>query len=115
MCDAVRMKIDVVHVVDGTPRIVADAKYKLESDSGRYPNADHYQMFSYCTAIDLRVGWLVYAQGSHGVRERDVRNSAVLIVEYPLDLDAPPAGLLAQVAQLAARAWADTDQERPEE
>jgi hypothetical protein len=48
----------------------------------------------------------VYAQGSHGDRERGVHNSDVRIVEYPLDLEASPTDLLSQVARLADRAWA---------
>jgi 5-methylcytosine-specific restriction enzyme subunit McrC len=42
---------------------VADAKYKLEYSAGRYPNADHYQMLAYCTALEVPIAWLVYAQG----------------------------------------------------
>ena len=98
---SVRMYVDVVHVVDGHPQIVADAKYKLEATSGRYPNADQYQMLAYCTALDKPVGWLVYAQGTGRAVERRIRNSPVSIVEYPLDLAAPPAQLLEQVTHLA--------------
>ena len=101
---AVRMKVDVVHVVDGRPRIVADAKYKLESHSG-YPNADHYQMVAYCTALAVSTGWLVYAQGSGGATRRRVVNTEIDIVEYPLDLASSPKELLAQVAELGAEAW----------
>lgn len=101
----VTMKVDVVHTVDGCPRIIADAKYKLESASGRYPNADHYQMLAYCTALRVPVGWLVYASGLGGPITRHVRETDVEIVEYPLHLDAAPGELLEQVAELAARAW----------
>jgi 5-methylcytosine-specific restriction enzyme subunit McrC len=101
----VRMKVDVVHLVDGAPRIVADAKYKLESGSGRYPNADHYQMLAYCTALQVPVAWLVYASGSHGPVTRRVRNTDISIVEYPLDLSASPADLLGQIGVLTEEAW----------
>ncbi|MGD9525454.1 MAG: McrC family protein [Dehalococcoidia bacterium] len=103
--DAVRMKVDVVHLVDGEPRIVADAKYKLESAAGTYPNADQYQVLAYCTALQVPVGWLVYAAGSRGAVTRQVRNTGISIVECPLDLSAPPVGLLEQVAALAHDAW----------
>jgi 5-methylcytosine-specific restriction enzyme subunit McrC len=104
--DTVRMKVDVVHLVDGVPRIIADAKYKLESSAGSYPNADQYQVLAYCTALQVPVGWLVYAEGSRGAVLRQVRNTGISIVEYPLDLSAPPLNLLEQVAALAAEAWA---------
>ena len=80
-------------------------KYKLESDSGGYPNADHYQMLAYCTALQVPVAWLVYASGSRGPTTRRVRNTEVHIVEYPLQLDVAPAALLEQVNDLAAAAW----------
>jgi 5-methylcytosine-specific restriction enzyme subunit McrC len=99
------MKVDVVHTVDGRPRIVADAKYKLESASGRYPNADHYQMLAYCTALRVPIGWLVYASGSQGTRSRHVRETGVEIIEYPLNLDVAPNELLEQMAELATGAW----------
>lgn len=103
--DTVHMKVDVVHLVDGEPRIVADAKYKLESSAGTYPNADQYQVLAYCTALQVPVGWLVYAEGSRGAVMRQVRNTGISIVEYPLDLAASPVALLEQVAILAAAAW----------
>lgn len=104
--DTVHMKVDVVHLVDGVPRIVADAKYKLESSAGSYPNADQYQVLAYCTALQVPVGWLVYAEGTRGAVMRQVRNTEISIVEYPLDLAASPLSMLEQVAALAADAWA---------
>ncbi|MER5389832.1 restriction endonuclease [Saccharopolyspora sp. NPDC002686] len=101
---AVRIHPDVVHVVGGVPRIVADAKYKLASPTGRHPNADHYQMLAYCTALGVDTAWLVYASGEDH-RPRRVVNSPITIIEHPLDLAAPPAELLQQVAQLAETAW----------
>ena len=103
--DTVRMKVDVVHLVDGVPRIVADAKYKLDSSPGSYPNADQYQVLAYCTALHVPVGWLVYAGGSRGAVLRQVRNTGISIVEYPLDLAASPLSLLEQIAALATDAW----------
>ncbi len=107
--DSIRMKVDVVHLVDGEPRIVADAKYKLESSAGGYPNADQYQVLAYCTALHVPVGWLVYAEGSRGAVMRRVRNTGISIVEYPLNLAASPLDLLEQVAALAAAAWSGGD------
>ena len=85
-----------------------DAKYKLASRGGGYPNADHYQMLAYCTALGVDVGWLAYAHGIRPITERAIQNSSVRIVEYPLDLSADPQALLNQVRRLADDAWAKT-------
>ena len=98
------MSIDIAHLVGGKPVIVLDAKYKVADSSGNYPNADHYQMLAYCTALGLDSAWLVYAQGSRGLVERHIRNTDTKVVEYPLDLGAP-RDLLTQVAELGRHAW----------
>ncbi len=103
--DAISMAVDVVHLVNQRPRLVLDAKYKAASPHGNYPNADHYQMLAYCTALRVPTAWLVYAGGGQP-RVRKVRFTDVEIVEYPLDLRAEPSDLLEQVNRLARRAWA---------
>lgn len=103
------MRIDIVHLVGGRPVIVFDAKYKVSESSGSYPNADHYQMLAYCTALGLHRAWLVYAQGSGGPLERRIRNTEISVVEYPLDLSASPNHLLDQVAALGHQAWASAE------
>ena len=100
------MNIDIAHLVGGKPVIVFDAKYKVADSSGSYPNADHYQMLAYCTALGLDNAWLVYAQGASGVVTRHIRNTTVSVVEYALDLKAQPSDLLARVAGLSHQAWA---------
>lgn len=102
------MRIDITHLVGGKPVIVFDAKYKVADGSGSYPNADHYQMLAYCTALKLRQAWLVYAQGRGDPKIRKVRNSDVRIVEYPLRLSDHPRGLLGQVRTLAVLAYGQT-------
>lgn len=99
---AIRMAVDLVHRDrEGRPVVVYDAKYKAASSSGEYPNADHYQMLAYCTALQVPVAWLVYAQGSGEVRARRIRNTEVTVMEYPLDLGAAPASVLQQIDSLA--------------
>jgi 5-methylcytosine-specific restriction enzyme subunit McrC len=100
------MYADVVHVVCGEPRIVFDAKYKAADPRGSYPNADHYQMLAYCTALQVPTAWLGYAGGGPPRRRRIV-NTDITVVEYPLDLSANPRELLAQIDLLAASAWQD--------
>jgi 5-methylcytosine-specific restriction enzyme subunit McrC len=107
--DRVQMYVDIVHSVDRVPAIVFDAKYKAASASGAYPNADHYQMLAYCTALAVPRAWLIYA-GAGVPRTRRISNSPVSIVEFPLDVSQPPSALLARVNALADasyREWAD--------
>jgi 5-methylcytosine-specific restriction enzyme subunit McrC len=100
----VRMNPDVVHVVDTRPVAVFDAKYKLEDASSGYPNADVYQMLAYCTALRLKRGWLVYAEGvNHG--ERRIRHTDIRVSPYPLDLSVPPSEILRQIDNLARLAF----------
>lgn len=98
---AIRMSIDVVHLLGGLPTVVYDAKYKAASSSGEYPNADHYQMLAYCTALQVSTAWLVYAQGLGHPRPRRIENTGITVVEYPLDLSVPPSEVLHQINQLA--------------
>lgn len=102
---AISTRIDVVHLVDGKPRFVVDAKYKRPSPNGNYPNADLYQVLAYCTSLRVERGWLVYPSGTGGVRARRVLNSPITITEYPLNLDVPPHELLEQIEELARSAW----------
>lgn len=102
--DRVRMFVDVVHSVRGQPAMIFDAKYKAASTGGTYPNADHYQMLAYCTALEVSRAWLVYA-GRGTARVRRVRNSDVTVVEFPLDLSQEPEALLLRVRELASRAY----------
>lgn len=101
---AIPMYVDIVHTVNRRPRLVLDAKYKAEGSSGRYPNADHYQMLAYCTALKVPTAWLVYAGGGKA-RVRRIRHTGIEVVEYPLDLRVEPRELLEQVDLLAREAW----------
>lgn len=98
------MRVDVVHTVNGRPEIVFDAKYTVGTASGS-PNAHHYQLLAYCTALQVPVGWLVYA-GQGRVREHRIVNTDITVVEYPLGLSGGPTELLTRVQQLAGSAWA---------
>ncbi|MDR6437049.1 5-methylcytosine-specific restriction enzyme subunit McrC [Paenarthrobacter nicotinovorans] len=102
--DRVRMYVDVVHSVGGRPAMIFDAKYKAASAGGAYPNADHYQMLAYCTALGVPRAWLVYA-GAGEPRVRRVLNTGVSVVEFPLDLSQEPEALLVRVRELAGHAY----------
>lgn len=110
---AIAMKVDVVHCDRaGRPHVVYDAKYKAANPSGEYPNADHYQMLAYCTALQVPVAWLVYAQGGAGWARRRIRHTGLTVMEYPLDLSQHPTLLLRQVADLARRSAGSTLERR---
>ncbi|MFF6809827.1 McrC family protein [Streptomyces sp. NPDC012403] len=99
----IRMKPDLVlHGPDRAPCAVADAKYKVERPGG-YPDADLYQMLAYCTALGLDEGHLVYAKGNADHAAHRVRHAGIVLHQHALDLDQDPAGLLADVAEVAAR------------
>ncbi|GAA0628444.1 McrBC 5-methylcytosine restriction system component [Sporichthya brevicatena] len=85
---------------DGRPQAVVDAKYKSESPSG-YPYADVYQLLAYCTALNVPVGHLVYAEGGSAPDDVVVRNVSVTIRRHALDLARPVPELLAQVTDIA--------------
>lgn len=101
---AIPMKVDIVHSVSRVPRLVFDAKYKAAGQGDRYPNADHYQMLAYCTALSVPTAWLVYAGGGEAHRRR-IRHTDIEVMEYPLDLRSEPAVLLRQIDRLVRRAW----------
>jgi 5-methylcytosine-specific restriction enzyme subunit McrC len=101
--ESIEIKPDVVHLRDGSPAAVFDAKYKLEGNTSGYPNADAYQMLSYCTALGLAQGWLVYAEGTR-TGSRQILNTKVEIVHFPLDLTSSPANLLSQIQHLVSSA-----------
>jgi len=94
------MYVDVVHTVRGRPAMIFDAKYKAASAGGACPNADHYQMLAYGTALGVPRAWLVYA-GVGKPRSRRVLNTGVSVAEFPLDLSQEPEALLAKVRKLA--------------
>jgi 5-methylcytosine-specific restriction enzyme subunit McrC len=97
----IAIRPDVVHLVDGRPVAVFDAKYKLEGDTGRFTNPEAYQMLAYCTALGVRTGWLVYAHGIGTSTPHRIRHTSIEISHYPLDLGLPPAEILTRIATLA--------------
>lgn len=105
----VKMYVDIVHSVNHVPALIFDAKYKAASASGAYPNADHYQMLAYCTALDVPKAWLVYA-GAGQARTRKVANTRVSLVEFPIDISQHPDALLRKIQELAHQAYHERTQ-----
>jgi len=97
---SVPIRPDLVWHLNGQPAAVLDAKYK-SAGTGRSPREDLYQMLAYCTALDLAAGHLVYAAGPHTPRRHIVRNTAIELRIWALDLAKPIPDLLAEVDDLA--------------
>lgn len=98
----VHVKPDFVWYDDsGRALAVVDAKYKAERPEG-FPDADLYQLLAYCTTLHLPAGHLVYAKGNAPHAAHHIRNTGIRIHQHALDLDQPPAALLAQVEDIAA-------------
>lgn len=56
----VKIQPDLLFGPEGSPRFVADIKYKLTGESAGGSNADLYQLLAYTTALDLPEGMLIY-------------------------------------------------------
>lgn len=87
----------------GGQRVVwaGDAKYK-RLPVGAYRNADLYQLLAYAVALDLPGGMLIYAadEGVHAA-QHVVVNAGKRLDVVALDLLAPPAKILQQMAAIA--------------
>ncbi|HKU02323.1 MAG TPA: restriction endonuclease [Arthrobacter sp.] len=104
--DRITVRPDAVHFLGGRPVVVYGANYSAGPDTGASPNADHYRMLAYCTALQVPTAWLVYA-GQGEMKLRRILNTDIDVVEYPLDLSKPPAEILASVADLAQQSWGE--------
>ncbi|BBC32812.1 hypothetical protein SGFS_041060 [Streptomyces graminofaciens] len=95
---------DLVLYRAGRPVSVVDAKYTFLKPTA--PPVDHlYQLLSYCTALALPHGHLVYAaaSGANTPVDHTIRHAGITITAHALDLSRRPADLLTEVADLARR------------
>ncbi|MEU1465683.1 restriction endonuclease [Streptomyces sp. NPDC005727] len=99
----VRMRPDLVLYRAGRIVTVVDAKYAT-LDTTTAPTEHLYQLLSYCTALGLGQGHLVYAAtaGRHAT-DHVIRRAGITVTAHGLDLGQPPAELLATIADLATR------------
>lgn len=97
----VRIRPDLVLYRAGHPLTVVDAKYK-DLGAGTPTTENLYQLLSYCTALALPHGHLVYAaqQGDAPV-PHPIRNAGITLTAHAVDLARPPAEILTSVAALA--------------
>jgi len=97
----IKLRPDLVRYgPDGIPQAVIDVKYKGETPAG-YPYADLYQLLAYCTALQLPLGHLVYAEGGSTAKDVIVRHTNVIIRQHAVNLAQPVRALLRQLADLA--------------
>ena len=101
--ERLNLRPDLTWWVDGDCRAIIDAKYKA-IDEGVMRNGDAYQMLAYCTAFNLSRGYLVYARDSgQEPRVHVIRHSGHEIHVEAIDVEKPPADVLAAIAGFAAR------------
>lgn len=98
----IKLRPDLVRYSSaGRPIAVVDAKYKSQSPAG-YPHADLYQLLAYCTALQLTVGHLVYAEGEARSTNHRIIHAEIAIAQHTLNLHQPVPALLDQIARLAS-------------
>jgi 5-methylcytosine-specific restriction enzyme subunit McrC len=74
--------------VDGREVVaVADTKYKLLDDAGRFPNADAYQLVTYSARLGLEIGHLIYAAGDPRPDPFDILGAGVRLVVHSVELN----------------------------
>lgn len=98
------MRPDIVHMIEDAPALIFDAKYKSARAGGQYPNADHYQMLAYATALGQRHSWLLYA-GAGAPRDHEILRSVVTTHERALDIRTSPTEIIARIRAIAAEAY----------
>jgi 5-methylcytosine-specific restriction enzyme subunit McrC len=67
----ITIRPDLLFSANGTPKFVADIKYKLTDDTAAGRNADYYQLLAYTTALDLPEGVLIYCLDANRADDSD--------------------------------------------
>ncbi|TCC52152.1 restriction endonuclease [Kribbella pittospori] len=90
---------------------VADTKYKLLDEQGKFPNADAYQLVTYCARLGLKVGHLIYAAGEPRPEPFDIDGAEIRLIIHSVDLQQPVANLESQVETLFDNIVTATEQQ----
>lgn len=98
-----KIKPDLLFTTAGHAVAVGDTKYKLLDEYGKVPNADVYQLVTYCTRLGLGEGHLIYAAGHPWPEPIEVVGSDVRLIVHAVDITRPVQDIEAQVAALATR------------
>lgn len=100
----IRMRPDLVYrQLSGgvaAPVAVADAKY-IVSRGNKGLRDEMYQVVAYCAALDVRRGFLVYAEGPEPGPAPHSIGGRIEVTVYHLDLTQPPPILRQQIDDLA--------------
>ncbi|MEU7913974.1 McrC family protein [Microbispora bryophytorum] len=100
---SVLFRPDIVAYGRGRPAAVIDAKYR---ELGGPPPTSHlFQLISYCTALGIRDGHLVYAAGGPAAMPYRITQSDITVTAHVLDLALPPEQLnqaLHRIAEMLA-------------
>ncbi|MFI7425259.1 McrC family protein [Nonomuraea sp. NPDC049684] len=92
---------DILIYRDGRPTAVVDAKYRTLD--GAPPTGHLFQLISYCTALGLAEGHLVYASGTPSAEPYRIKKSDIRVYVHGLDLSQGPTDLAIAVAALVDR------------
>lgn len=91
---------DIVLYDLNRPVAVADTKYKLLDDDGKVPNADAYQLVTYCARLGLTEGHLIYAAGKPTPGPFDIIGAGARLIVHAVDISRPLHEIEAQVAEI---------------
>jgi 5-methylcytosine-specific restriction enzyme subunit McrC len=100
--EAVGLRPDLLLTRAGADVGVADIKYK-ETEAADFKHPDLYQVFAYCSALNLPRGLLIYG-GRRELEQQQVVGSGIEIQMIGVDLDGTPPEILTS-ARTAARAF----------
>jgi 5-methylcytosine-specific restriction enzyme subunit McrC len=79
---------------------VADTKYKILDDKGKFPNADAYQLVTYCARLGLSAGHLIYAAGEACPVPFEILGAGCRLVVHAVDLTKDVASIERQLLEL---------------
>jgi 5-methylcytosine-specific restriction enzyme subunit McrC len=99
--DRITIKPDLVIAAGLDVLAVGDTKYKLLNDDGSFPNADVYQLITYCRRLGLSAGHLIYAGDSLAEPDRYViRGADTNLLIHSIDLRLPLKDVEEQIRAL---------------
>lgn len=105
------IKPDFVFMRAGEAVAVADTKYKILDDNGRFPNADAYQLVTYCTRLGLGTGHLIYAAGEPCPAPFYILGSDIRLLIHAIDLATEISDIDQQLVTLYQRISSPTGTE----
>jgi len=103
--EGIEMRPDVVVEWGGKTLAVADVKYKKTDDIGSFKQPDIYQLFTYCSALGVQRGLLIYADSQPHITQRvdlPVSGGHIDIDTISINLSERWPGVLEQVEKVSA-------------